>query len=142
MDNDALTYALRLLNRRDYSRAELSRRLEARFGRGHQSVIEWLEQKSYLDDRRFTESFLGSHPQWGPLRMEAELERRGIDEGIRNSVLAGHRWATVRDLVGDRMARMKLEPPLNRDSAARIARTLGRLGYDPGEIEDEIERLT
>ena len=141
MDNDALKYALKLLKRRDYSQRELRRRLEPRFGPEIESVVEWLEFKGYIDDRRFAERFLGSHPQWGALRMDAELEKRGVAEGVRTPLLAQHKWPSVREMVGDRMARLKVEPPLTDEAAARIARTLGRLGYDPTEIEDELERL-
>lgn len=141
MDKKALTYALKLLSRRDYTRQQMRQRLERRFGMDLDSILEWLEGRSYLDDHRFARSFVASHRRWGPLRMEAELEQRGITETVRRQVLTDHVWPSVSEVMGDRMVRLRLRPPITKEAAAQIGRTLSRLGYEPSEIEEEIEKL-
>ena len=80
------------------------------------------------------------HPDWNA-PLFAELDRRGVGENIRNQVLNDHPWPSVTEAVRDKMARMHIEPPLPPEAAAKIARTLSRLGHDPAEIGEEIERL-
>jgi SOS response regulatory protein OraA/RecX len=47
-------YALKLLRARDYSVADIRRRLETKFGSVPQTVIDQLLKKNFLNDRRFT----------------------------------------------------------------------------------------
>jgi SOS response regulatory protein OraA/RecX len=82
-----------------------------------------------------------SHPGWSRRRVDAALEERGVDEAIRNEVLDSRTWPSVGQVVSDRMSRMGLRAPLDREQAARIARALSRVGYDPAEIEEALERL-
>jgi regulatory protein len=140
MDEQTLTYALKLLSRRDYSRQELGRRLEGRFTEPAGGVLDWLEGRGYLDDRRFARSFVSSHVRWARMRVDAALEERGIAPEIRTEALAGRSWPSARETLRDRMVAMRLKAPLNQKDAARLARFLARMGYEPLEIGDELER--
>ena len=140
MDDQTLTYALRLLSRRDYSRHELGRRLDGKFGADAGAVMEWLERRGYLDDRRYARNFVSSHPAWARRRVDAALEERGIASEARAEALDGGSWFSTTEALKDRMDRMRLEAPLSRKDAARLARFLARMGYDPAEIGEELER--
>lgn len=84
-------YALMLLSRREYSKAELKQKLLRRFGPDARALIEaTLERLSldkYQSDERFTESFINSRLQrgYGLNRIKLELRQKGIgQEGINN----------------------------------------------------------
>lgn len=141
MNQGALTYALKLLRRRDYSRRELGARLERRFPTGTAPILDWLEHKDYLNDRRFALSFVEAHPTWARSRMNAALEEHCIGEAVRNEILESRTWPSVREVVRARMNEMGMDAPLDRRAAARVARTLARMGHDPSEIADEMEAL-
>lgn len=73
---------MRLLALREHSRAELSRKLNARCEdeRLCEQVLEWLESNGYLSDERFTELYVKQRKQkgFGPVRIGLELQERGI----------------------------------------------------------------
>jgi len=140
MDEKALAYALRLLQRRDYSRRELEHRVSGKFGPDHTDIFDWLARRDYLNDRRYAERFVDAHPEWARQRMDAELGQRGIDATTRIAVLADHSWPSLREAVSSSIRKMSLSMPIDRKAAARIARILVRRGYDPVEIGDELER--
>jgi regulatory protein len=83
MSNPAFQAALRLLSHRDYFRQELVARLRRkRFADDliEQAVARCIEL-GYLDDMRLTERFVELRAVgrgWGPLRLVAELKRRGV----------------------------------------------------------------
>ena len=72
--------ALRLLARRDHSRAELARKLAA-YGTSEEidSLAKQLEQSGLLSDARFAESFVAARgARLGSLKLRHELKNRGI----------------------------------------------------------------
>lgn len=84
--------ALRLLARREHSRRELSWKLEARHLPGElvNPVLDRLEQERLLSDERFTDVFVRSRCErgYGPLRIRAELQERGVAEVLIDSAIA------------------------------------------------------
>lgn len=86
--------ALRLLERRPHSRAELDRKLRERDYPApiRQLLLADLERVGLVDDRQFTETFirqklLASRPV-GTRRILFDLRRRGIPEEMARTVLA------------------------------------------------------
>lgn len=86
--------ALRLLERRPHSRAELDRKLRERDYPApvRKFLLADLERVGLLDDRQFTEAFirqklLASRPV-GTRRILGDLRRRGIPEELARTVLA------------------------------------------------------
>jgi regulatory protein len=83
MSNPAFLAALSLLSRRDYFQQELADRLRRKKYADdliEQAVARCIEL-GYLDDTRLTERFVELRAVsrgWGPLRLVAELERRGV----------------------------------------------------------------
>ncbi|MCK4671653.1 MAG: regulatory protein RecX [Candidatus Aegiribacteria sp.] len=58
-----------------------------------EDTLEWAELSNLVDDERFASIFLRSHSDNSPMgtyRIRAELRRRGIKEGIIESVLEEH----------------------------------------------------
>lgn len=85
--------ALRLLARREHSRLELSWKLEARALPREliELALDRLERERLLSDERFTEVYMRSRSErgYGPLRIRAELQERGIAESLIDAALAG-----------------------------------------------------
>ncbi len=83
---DARKRALRLLARREHSRLELSRKLDAKGVNSNkiEGLLDHLERQGLLSDERFTESYVHSRKQrgYGPYRIAAELKDKGIAESL------------------------------------------------------------
>jgi regulatory protein len=77
---------VRLLAQREHSRVELYRKLQSRFADSDfiDLVLDSLEEQGYLSDERFTEEYLKSRKRkgYGPLRIRAELQERGISQEL------------------------------------------------------------
>ena len=86
--------ALRLLARREHSRAELGRKLEnAGFARHDIApLLDAFEAKNWLSDRRFAESWVADHrARAGSVKLAYELRQRGVGDSIIESVLGDQR---------------------------------------------------
>jgi regulatory protein len=86
--------ALRLLARREHSRAELARKLEnAGFARHDIApLLDAFEAKNWLSDRRFAESWVADHrARAGSVKLAYDLRQRGVSDGIIEAVLGGNR---------------------------------------------------
>ncbi len=83
-----MAYALSLLARRAYTEAELRRKLGQRFPEGAEEAIARLKALGYLDDRALAEALVASRRRYGPLKLKALLERRGVGEEVIQEVLA------------------------------------------------------
>ncbi|MBA4502775.1 regulatory protein RecX [Marinobacterium marinum] len=83
--------AIALLARREYSRAELERKLGGRVAdpRMLEQALDQLQDDGYQSDRRFTEVFVRSRlgSGYGQMRIRQELQRKGIDRDSIERVL-------------------------------------------------------
>jgi regulatory protein len=86
--------ALRYLARREHSRFELARKLEqAGFEqRDIGSLLDEFEEKNWLSDRRFAESWVADHrAKAGSVKLAYDLRQRGVSEAVIESVLGDNR---------------------------------------------------
>lgn len=86
--------ALRLLARREHSRAELTHKLEtAGFAREEIAVLlDAFEAKNWLSDQRFAESYVADHrARAGSIKLAYDLRQRGVSDSIIESVLSDNR---------------------------------------------------
>ena len=82
--------ALRLLARREHSRAELARKLEAAgFAREDIALLlDALQEKNWLSDQRFAESYVADHQaRAGSIKLAYDLRQRGVPDSIIENVL-------------------------------------------------------
>ncbi len=128
---------MRLLALRPHFNAELARKLEARgFGGPEiEETLRDLELHGWLDDRRFAIEMASgplTRKGYGPRRIRAELERKGVEPGIADEAVTA-----VFEDPGDELqaARRVLERrskgPGDRAAAGRY---LERRGYSTGVI--------
>jgi SOS response regulatory protein OraA/RecX len=134
-------HALKLLERRDYTVAQLSQKLEAKFGSVPQNVIDQLVQKRFLNDRRFAENYVAKRRNRGIVLLREELVARGISLPLAEEILSQADWPSLKDVLVAKMNDWKLRAPLQSRDAARLFRALVRLGYDEDAIREEIEQL-
>ncbi|MFY0989433.1 regulatory protein RecX [Halomonas sp. C05BenzN] len=138
--------AIRLLARREYSRAELLERLSAR---GHDAAdilacLDALAEEGLQSDARFAESFLRSRIArgQGPRKIRAELERRGIDrDGIR-AAFAESGEAGEADwfaLACETLARRFSGPGDTPRERARRERFLAGRGFDFDQLRHALD---
>ena len=86
--------ALRLLARREHSRAELARKLDqAGFVASDiQLLLDEFEQRNWLSDRRFAESYVADHrARAGSVKLAYDLRQRGVRGDVIEAVLGDNR---------------------------------------------------
>lgn len=129
--------ALRLLARREYSRAELAERLAAK---GHAQAdigecLDELAEQGLQSDTRFAESFLRSRlfRGQGPVRIRLEMERRGLDpEEVREAFASGEvDWQA---LACETLSRRFPGPGDSPRERARRERFLAGRGFDFDQV--------
>ncbi|MEW5968108.1 MAG: recombination regulator RecX [Pseudomonadota bacterium] len=91
---DARARALALLARREHTRAELARKLQAAgFDAGDvQPLLDEFEAKNWLSDRRFAESWVADHrAKSGRVKLAYELRQHGVPDAVIDEVLGKNR---------------------------------------------------
>lgn len=86
--------ALRLLARREHSRAELVSKLgQAGFPVDEIGpLLDAFEEKNWLSDRRFAESYVADHrARSGSIKLAYDLRQRGVSDSIISDVLSANR---------------------------------------------------
>ncbi len=136
--------ACQLLSRRPHFRAEIARKLDERgFGRtAVDGALERLAELGYLDDAACARSLAAgplSRRGYGPLRMRAELERRGAPAEEASSAVAAA-FADGEEEAARRVARRWLaRRPAGR---AALARHLDRKGFSTAVVLGLVRELT
>ncbi len=130
--------ALDLLSRREHSLAELRDKLAARDFPADEidATIGRLAAEGLASDTRFVEAFVAAHARkgQGPVRIRAELQRRGVAADIIAGHLeaADHDWTQMaRDV---RRRRFGAAPPVELRERARQARFLEYRGFTTEQI--------
>jgi regulatory protein len=133
--------ALRLLARRDYSRAELARKLQSEATTDERAeqltaLLDELEQGGYVSDTRYAEQRTGARAgRLGNARLAHELRTKGVDEAIIETALdaAGNEIDRARSVWQKKFG----SPPASREDWAKQARFLQSRGFS----SDTIRRL-
>ncbi len=88
---DLREHALRFLARREHSRFELARKLRLTGFAQHDIdvLLDEFEEKKWLSDRRFAESYVADHrTRAGNVKLAYDLRQRGIGDNIIQAVLS------------------------------------------------------
>jgi len=129
----AMKKAVELLARREHSRKELGDKLKQRDFPGEtvSSVLHALEQRSYLDDRRFAESWvrtrLRKKPE-GRRRLASGLASKGVSRETAEGVLDGIDFDRVLAQAGEQLKSR------SKKSREKLIRSLAARGFSYGEI--------
>jgi len=130
LSGDLKAKALRILARREHSRAELAQKLAADGTREDiHAVLDQLERSGLLSDARFAEAYVSSRAsRIGNARLRYDLRARGVaDEVIAAAMPAEADSEAER---AREVWRRKFDaPPVDRADYARQARFLQQRGF-------------
>ncbi|WP_347254345.1 regulatory protein RecX [Leminorella grimontii] len=147
--NSLLSRAMRILSQRDYSEAEMRRKLltaHSSFrGREEQepvsaddvnSVIEYCRQHGWLNDTGYAQKFVESRSRkgYGPQRIQFEMQQKGISQEEASAALASCDidWFEIaRDVAAKKAGRAM---PTDWKEKAKLQRHLAQRGFRQDEI--------
>ena len=143
MSEEARNRALRLLDKRDYSRKMILDKLTEKgiSPADAEEAADWLCSVGLVDDRRYAGLVVRHYAAkgYGERRVRDELYRRGVPKELWDEALAE---MPEQDDTLDRLIRSKLggkEP--SKENLSRVSAALQRRGYGWQEIREAIERL-
>ena len=138
--------AIRLLARREHSVRELRRKLRQR---GFDEpvvaeVLEELQRQRLLSDRRFAEMYVRYRRDRGngPIRIQAELRRRGVAEELIDATVDLQDPDWFRLLAEVREKRFGAALPRDSREWARQARFLQHRGFPAEQIRVLLREVT
>ncbi len=137
-DPRARNSAMRLLARREHSRAELRGKL---VGRGFENdsveeLLQGLEDQDLLSDERFAMSLIASRAEtgYGPKRIDLELRNRGVSEELAREALAKAEVDWGQQVTDQAVRKFGSDPAQTFPEWARRARYLERRGFGQDAI--------
>jgi len=138
--------AMDLLARREHSFFELKSKLLKKGFNEEQVVMELhqLIDDHLLSDSRFTEIFISSRKEQGkgPLRIESELQKRGIDAGLITSHLANideNEWAEIAcDALEKKLGKGK---QVDYDKKLKFMRFLSNRGFIDFQVIEALKHF-
>jgi regulatory protein len=141
--------ALRAVERRGFSRADLARRLRRK---GHpaesvEAALERLAARGFLDDAAFAANYVETRAARGrgPLRLVRDLAAMGVERSVIDRALAAHAGSAEgaddvpRALAAKRAAQLGDLPRHVR--RRRVLAYLARRGFRGPEVTDMVARL-
>lgn len=133
--------AIQLLARREYSRAELARKLQQKSFEVDDiaSCLDALAEQSLQSDARFAESFVRSRIARGQgvIRIKGELRQRGVDQETLSEALAAVEEREAVDwfeLAKETLERRFSTPGETPKERAKRERFLAARGFDFEQI--------
>lgn len=134
--------ALAYLARREHSRFELTHKLkQASFSTEEIApVLDEFENRNWLSDRRFAESYVADHrARYGAIKLAYELKLRGISGAIIEDVLQANQ-ASELERAREIWCRKFGVSPKSVEEKARQMRFLQSRGFSSGTISKTISR--
>ena len=130
-----------LLARREHSRLELERKLEAKAFEADlvAVVLDELESDGLLSSERFARSFVNSRASrgHGPYRIRRELAEKGVSSGDDYLYDGSHDWGRLaRDV---RVRKFGSDAPADLKDKARQVRFLEYRGFGHDQIRQALE---
>lgn len=143
MANELRDGALKLLARREHSRAELKRKL-ARYGEDEaaiEALLDDFERRGWLSEKRFAQQVVAARAgRYGSLRVGNELREKGVAEALVDEAV---RQARQGDLEAAREVWRRKFGRLPHDNAerGRQARFLQSRGFSMDVIRQVLKGL-
>ena len=132
---------LRLLARRERSRFELARKLE-QTGFAASDVhllLDEFEEKNWLSDRRFAESYVADHrTRAGSVKLAYDLRQRGVRDDVIEAVLGDNRDSET-ERARDVWKKKFGAPPADAAEKAKQIRFMQSRGFTPEVIRRAID---
>lgn len=135
--------AMNWLSRRDYARGEMAGRLRRKFGEQSpvEPVLDWLQEKNFLNEQRFAEAFVRSRIErgQGEMRIRQEMSQRGLGDELIDQALdeADCDWFELARQVHQR--RFRRGAGGDRKEKARQLRFLQYRGFSAEQCFQAVE---
>lgn len=140
---EARSAALNYLARREHSCQELETKLQRRGVDANTAslVTQELRDENLVSDARYAEAYVRSRVNrlYGPVRIRAELRKRGVADSILEEALYPYEEEWQR--LADDWAKKRLKPVLDRKEQARIYRSGTNRGFRHEHMMRAIDRL-
>lgn len=130
--------ALNIVSRREHSRAELQQKLLRKYSEPDliNTCLDWLQELSYLDDRRFAEMFVRHcvTKRRGPNRIKLEMQHKGLAAVLSDEVLQAAEidWF---ELAAANLKRRFKQPVVDRKDKSKRYRYLQAQGFVGDQIQ-------
>jgi regulatory protein len=133
-DRELMRAAIAMLARRDFSRAELRRRLLRKAGEDASAsqidrILDDVQSKGLQSEHRFAQEFVRARQgRFGPVRLRHELQRRGVEASLVDDAIRAHQadeFAAALTLWARRFA----QPAQDAPQRARQSRFLAARGF-------------
>lgn len=142
--NEMRAFAYQLLGRREYALVELAARLKRKWpdADGIDELVGQLEEENLVSDERFAESFVRSRVQrhQGPLKIKAELRRKGIGDALISTSL--NEWSDHWSRLAEEWLDRQHVGELDLKGKQKFYRRLVNRGFAHGEAMDAVNRRT
>lgn len=144
-ETEATGQAIKLLARREHSARELQHKLAVR-GFSNDDIantLQELQAKRLQSDQRFAEEYVRARQGrgYGPLRIRAELQQRGVDRDTLGTVLDGQQ-ALWQQICGEaRRKRFGITAVQDAKERARQQRFLSYRGFTAQQIAAAFNRF-
>ena len=132
--------ALRLLARREHSRAELARKLGPHAGSSEvvAAILDALVQKKQLSDQRYAEERVRSlSRKYGAARIRQDLKAKGVDRETIERISSEGELERASSIL----SRKYRAPAATREERAKRARFLQGRGFSYDVIRQALETL-
>lgn len=134
--------ALEMLDRRDYSRAELIKKLteKGESPEAAEEAVSYLASLGFVDDARYASLVVRQYAGkgYGARRVRMELMRRGLSREVIDDALGE---MPEQDDTLDRLLAQKLRGSFDRADVKKATDALVRKGYGYDEISSALHRL-
>jgi regulatory protein len=142
--NEMRAFAYQLLGRREYALVELTKRLERKWPEAENvdDFVTQLAEENLVSDERFVEAFVRSRVQrrQGPLKVKAELRRRGIADPLISEGL-GQQSEIWQDLADKWLERQHVGA-LSLKEKQKYYRRLVNRGFTHSQAMDAVNKST
>jgi len=134
--------AMNLLARREHSRLELVRKLQARVEDRAllDEALDRLIDDNLLDDERFCEAFvrMRANNGYGPIRVRSELKEKGVSDELAAQYMGRHEvdWFEQVHVVFEK--KYGLNPETDVKNRAKQQRFLAQRGYSFEQIKSAL----
>lgn len=143
-ESEIMDAVLRMLAKRDYSEAEIRRKLAAKAAPEALAnrVIQRVQELGYQCDTRYTGAYIryGVSQGKGPMWISAQLLQRGVDKRLIQQALedVDIDWRTV---ASEQLLRKFKRPAVDPKEQAKQFRHLASRGFSPDVIRFAMDSL-
>lgn len=144
------SYMLKLLSRREHARRELYNKARRKEYTADiiNSVLDELEEKGFLNEKRFAEQFARDKSnlnQWGPSKIQAHLRKKGISKMItENAIARAFEPIDIEKRLAELVEKKRRRFLREEDAFKRKKKVfdyLQRKGYRPASIYNCLDEL-